>query len=115
MQALDPAGEYSDAEVIAALTAQRGTRTITYRFDLLDASNNVKLTSIDGIISATVENNALAEIKRTAGFTIRDGAGIDYASDRIRPWARLDIPIAAAVASYEYIEDPSNPGFFVAA
>jgi hypothetical protein len=38
-----------------------------------------------------VSNNALADIKRTAKFTILDRGGINYLKDRIRPWCRLAV------------------------
>jgi hypothetical protein len=115
MQRLDPAGNYSDAEVISALTAQRGTRRMTYRFDRLNADNEIVERSIDGVVDGKVENNALADIKRTASFEIRDDATIDYASDRLLPWARLEIPAALnpTMTLSTYVEDPADAGTFI--
>lgn len=91
MQALDPLGVYPDAEVIDALTAQAGTRTITYRFDRLN-EYNVFVEPVDWVLSGSVTNNALADIKRTARFDILDYGGINYLKDRIQPWATLRMP-----------------------
>lgn len=88
MQALDPAEVYSDKAVIDALTGRYGTRVITYRLDRLDSSNNY-LEPITFATGASVSNNALADVKRTARFTILDRTGINYLKDRIKPWARL--------------------------
>jgi hypothetical protein len=44
------------------------------------------------MISATVNNDSLSAIKRTASFRLLDTSGINYGSDRIRPWARLAMP-----------------------
>lgn len=91
MQALDPAGNYTDAEVIDVLTAQRGGRRMTYRYDRLDDLNRY-VGPVDWVIGGKLANNALADIKRTATFTILDRGGINYLKDRIMPFARLDMP-----------------------
>lgn len=91
MQALDPAGLYTDDEVIDALTGRYGTRTMSYRYDRL-SSTNTYLEPCDWVSGGSVANNALADIKRTAKFTILDRGGINYARDRLRPWARLTMP-----------------------
>lgn len=91
MQALDPSGTYTDAEVIDALSGRLGPRTMNYRYDRLDELNTY-LEPIDYVTSGKVSNNALAEIKRTAEFAILDRGGINFLKDRIRPWARLSMP-----------------------
>lgn len=91
MQALDPAGIYPDAEVIDALTGRYGTRVITYRYDRLNELNTY-VEPLDWVLSGTVSNNALADIKRTAKFTVLDRGSINYLKDRIKPWARLAMP-----------------------
>lgn len=91
MQALDPAGIYTDAEVIAALTAKSGTRTMLYRYDLLSEQNDY-LGPIDWVMGGSVSNNSLADLKRTARFTIVDRGNINYLKQRIRPRAILMMP-----------------------
>lgn len=112
MQDLDPTGEYTDAEVIDALTAQRGTRNLTFRFDRLNAQNQLIEASIDGILDGKVANNALAEIKRVAEFEILDGISLDYASERLMPWARIEIP-RSTPSSPAYVADPADAGTFI--
>ncbi len=91
MQALDPLGVYPEAEVIDALTSRYGTRTLDFRFDRL-SSTNTYLEPCDFVEHAAVSNNALADIKRTAEFTVLDRTGINYLRDRVRPWVRLAMP-----------------------
>lgn len=91
MQALDPAGIYPDAAVIDALTGRYGARTMTYRYDHLSAANDY-LGPVDWVAAGSVANNALAELKRTANFTILDRTNINFLRDRIRPWACLAMP-----------------------
>lgn len=91
MQALDPSGVYPAATVIAALTGKLGTRVWDFRYDRLDASNKL-LEPVTTMMSATVTNDSLAAIKRKATFTLLDTSGINYLSDRIKPYARLRMP-----------------------
>lgn len=92
MQPLDPAHVYSDDDVLDTLRGRYGTRLVDYRFDRLNESN-VLVEPVTGVFSASVEQNALAAIKRTAKFSVLDGAtGINFLKDRIKPWARLGMP-----------------------
>lgn len=102
---LDPTGTYTDAEVEAELHASRGVRTLSFRFDRLDSSNNL-LGPLDSVLSASVENNMLADIKRTAKFSLVENGGIDYLRDRIRPWARLRMPGDAV--THEWMGTPDD-------
>jgi hypothetical protein len=80
---------YTEAEVKAALHAEN--RKIDFRYELLD-KNNVKKSDLKNVLGGSIEYNALAEIKRTARFTIRDEGNINFLSDRIKPYARLKMP-----------------------
>lgn len=91
MQPLDPESNYTDAAVLDALRGRYGTRTMSYRYDRLNQSN-VFIEPIDCVVSGSVSNNALADIKRTGRFRILDRSGINYLKDRIQPWARLAMP-----------------------
>lgn len=96
MQALDPSGVYDDATVIDALVARRGARTMSYRYDRLNELNDY-VEPVDWVLGGAVSNNALADIKRTAKFTILDRGNINYLKDRIRPWAVLHMPDGGTV------------------
>lgn len=117
MQSLDPLGEYSDDVVRAALRGQEGSRELSYRYERLSASN-VLLGELDTVLSGSVSQNALADIKRTAQFEIADPSEIDYLQDRIKPYARIEIPRVEEYREYVTSLDPSlwyrmdepNPG-----
>jgi len=96
VQPLDPSGVYSDDEVVHALTGRLGTRTMSFRYDRLDQNNNY-LEPLDWVESCTVKNNALADLKRVANFTMLDRGSINFLKDRIRPWARLAMPDGGVV------------------
>lgn len=96
MQSLTPITEHNPndhtaAEVLAALQGRTGSRRLSFRYELL-ASNLAKLGDLTNVIDARVEQNWLADIKRKASFTLRDTGGIDYLSNRIKPWVRLHVP-----------------------
>ena len=96
MQALDPSGTYPDEAVVDALVGRYGTRTMSYRYDRLNELNDY-VEPIDYVLGGQVSNNALADIKRTAKFTMLDRGGINFLKDRIRPWACLAMPDGGAV------------------
>lgn len=85
MRLYDPAGVYTTAEVESTLKATLGSRSFVYKFELLDM-NNVLLSEVDFVASCEVSNNFLADIKRKATFLIKDGIGVNYLSDRIKPY-----------------------------
>ena len=82
---------YTDAEVLDALQGRHGTREVSFRYDLLDAEN-VYLGQLDNVITGTISQSYLADIKRTATFTLRENGAINYLRDRIQPWVRLRMP-----------------------
>lgn len=88
MMRLDRNGFDADA-VKKALHAVN--RTMDFRYELLDNQNRVKRL-LGNVLKASVANNALAQIKRTARFTLVDDGGINYLSDHIKPYARLRMP-----------------------
>lgn len=61
------------------------SREVRFRYDLLNGGN-VKIGEVP-LISATVRFNSLAQIKRTATFSLREqeSRNLDYLNDRIRP------------------------------
>lgn len=91
MKPFDPAGEYTPEEVKAALAGVSGTRQLSYRYERLDKDNQY-IEDIDFIQSCTIENNALADIKRTAKLDVLDTGSINYLQDRIKPYVRIAMP-----------------------
>lgn len=90
MQSLAVSG-YTAAAVIAALHAETAPRNISFRYDLLDKDEAFKL-ALTTVEDCSISHSALADIKRTATFNIRDDGGIDFLNDRIQPFARLLMP-----------------------
>lgn len=91
MQSFDPSGRYGSAAVLAMLQGRYGARTVDFRYEVLNG-RNVKKADLVGMISASVSQDASADVKRTASFTLRDGFdSIDYLTDRIKPWFRLQM------------------------
>ena len=76
-------GNYTTSQVKAALHA--ANRELKFRYDLLDSSNVFKRT-LNNVLFGHVENNALADIKRIAQFTLTDDTTINFLVDRIQPW-----------------------------
>jgi len=82
---------YTRQQIVDALHASN--RSLSFRYDLLDATNQYMGDVSEYVRAASVANNALADIiKRTARFEINDDGSIDYLSDRIKPFVRLKMP-----------------------
>lgn len=88
MQSLAVNG-YTQSEVIAAL--HDGVRHLSFRYDLLTSADR-KIKALTTVESGSVSLSAYADIKRTAKFTIKEDTSINYLSDRIQPFARLEMP-----------------------
>jgi hypothetical protein len=104
-----PAGDqnpndHSGDEVLSALRGRTGGRRFAFRYELLNASN-VKLGDLGDVAAGAIEHNWLADIKRKATFRLRDTGGIDFLSDRIKPWVRLYLPPYGA---QDYVEWPQG-------
>jgi hypothetical protein len=74
-------------------------RRLDFRYELLNKDGN-KLSDLKNVLSAEVQQQAFATIKRTARFTLRDEGEINYLSDRIRPIARLYVPDGRTFSSF---------------
>ena len=98
MQSLERGG-YTREEVIEALHA--ASRTLDFRYDLLTNQNILK-KRLTNVLSASVANNALAEIKRTARFSLVEDGTINFLTDRIKPWVRLRLPPRRIIARGNY-------------
>ncbi|CAM4187008.1 hypothetical protein L1N85_11450 [Paenibacillus alkaliterrae] len=105
MQSLARNG-FSHEQVKAALHAPN--RSIAFRYDLLDSQSKFK-SGLTNVLSGTVSNNALADIKRTARFSLRDDGAINFLSDRIKPYVRLWIPPGRILARHYAFLQASQP------
>jgi hypothetical protein len=105
MKPFDTKGEYTPDEVKAALAGINGTRQLSFRYERLDDHNSF-LDNIDYVQSCTIENNALADIKRTAKLDILDTGTINYLRDRIKPYIRLAMPADQTYADVVQSFDP---------
>lgn len=85
--------DYSPEEIEAALKGATGSRKFSFRYELLDERNRFKRDLLT-VKSAKVSQNWLADIKRTATFSLRSGFEdpINYLKDRIKPIVRLHMP-----------------------
>lgn len=98
---------YTEQEVLDALLRRHGSSTMTFRYEHLDQANRV-LGDLDNVLSGTVTQDYLADIKRTARFRLRDDGQINYLSDRIKPWARITLPRTDRTLGDELGEVPST-------
>lgn len=90
LAARNPNGHTAE-EVLSALQARTGSRRWSFRYALLDSANRY-LEDLTNVTAGSVSQNWLADIKRTASFTLQERGGIDFLSDRIQPWVRLHLP-----------------------
>lgn len=105
---------YTADEIREALQGVTGSRMFSFRYDLLDTNNEV-IRALDTVKSCKISQNWLADIKRTASFSLRAGTveSIDYLSNRIKPWIRLKMP-AKAIPDPDSVLPPTtqNPPLF---
>lgn len=80
---------YTADQVKKALHAAH--RMMKFRYELLTAQNQFK-AHLTNVLSGHVGYNSLAQIKRTATFTLLDDAQINFLSDRIKPYVLLRMP-----------------------
>ncbi len=110
MQAIaPPSGDrnpnsHTAAEVLEVLRGDFGFRRFSFRYELLDSANKY-VEELDNITSCTIEQNWLADIKRTAKFTLAETGRIDFLSDRIRPLVRTWLP---PYGPLDYVEHPQG-------
>lgn len=81
---------YSSQEVIAALKAS--TRRWTFEYRLLDWFGNHYTTP--RMVSGSIENNDLADVKRTAKFLMNreDADSVNFTTDKLQPIIKLQMP-----------------------
>ena len=91
MKAFDPRGEYTPEEVHNALAGVSNTREIFFRYEHL-TKDGAYLGDMDYVQNCTIENNYLADIKRTAKFDLLDTGNFNYLQDRIKPYVGIRMP-----------------------
>ncbi len=100
---------YTKAQVIAALHSSN--RKIAFRYEVIDKDGNVK-GQLHNVIDGEIRQNANANIKRTAKFTLDESQtsiDIDYLSDKIAPYVRVWIPPGKILAHSYYFPTPLLP------
>lgn len=95
---------HTEVEVLAVLRGDYGSRRFSFRYELLDAGN-VYVMDLDSVMAASVDMNWLADIKRTAKFSITETGVIDYLSDRIKPYVRTWLP---PYGPNDFVEHPQG-------
>ncbi len=96
---------HTDAEVLDALQGKTGVRKFTFRYELLTAANVYVEDLRDTVLSCSVDQNWLADIKRTAKFSMRETGRIDYLSERVKPYIRTWLP---PYGPLDYVEHPQG-------
>jgi len=79
---------YTSVQVDKALKA--ASQRMYFRYALLDSSNNLKQL-LDTVESGSIAYDTVQQIKRTAKFTMQDDGSINFISDRIQPFALLQM------------------------
>jgi hypothetical protein len=82
---------YTEKEILDVLFAKKNSRTIRFRYDLLN-KNNQRIAELKSVISGEVSFNSLAEIHRTAKFQLKEDKQIDWLNDRIQPFVLFEMP-----------------------
>jgi len=109
---------YSHEQIKNMLHMKHGSRKIRFRYFLLDKNEN-KLAEISHLVeSASIEQSAFSEIKRTATFRLKDDvhkvAGvekkIDWNSDRIQVFVEFKVPDWV-----EQVEETGSGVYFLSA
>lgn len=88
---------FTEAQIKLALHYPH--RRLDFRFELLDKDGNKK-EDLYNVLDGEVSHQALATIKRTAKFKLRDEGNINYLQDRIRPIVRLFVPPGRVFPQY---------------
>ena len=98
----NPSG-HTPAEILSALRYEGGSRQMSFRYELWQGSSY--LGDVDGVESCSIEQNWLADIKRTARFRIRDTGMVNYLTNTIKPIVRLYLP---PYGPMDYVEWPQG-------
>lgn len=109
MQSLTVIGDrnpngHTPSEILDELRYRSGARRVSFRYEQW-TDNGIYLGDLAGMESCSIEQNWLADIKRTARFKIRDLGVINYLSDLIKPMIRLHLP---PYGDRDYVEWPQG-------
>jgi hypothetical protein len=105
MQSLARGGFSAD---IVKIALHASNRKLAFRYELLDSTNQTK-GQITNVLAASVSNNALAQIKRTARFTMKEDGSVKFLSDRVKPYCRLWVPPGRILARQFSFLQPQFP------
>lgn len=107
---------YSHQQVVDVLHMKYGSRQVRFRYFLLD-KNEHELAEITHLVeSASIEQSAFADIKRTAKFKLKDDIyirngqerKIDWYTDRIQVFMEIKVP-----NWFEQTTEDRNDTFFI--
>ena len=89
---------YSEKEIDDVLHFMRGSRHVSFRYDLLDRFD-MKMGEIDGIEEAGISYGEFNMIKRSAVFQLNEHLqrDIDFMTEQIQPWFILHMPAGGSV------------------
>lgn len=91
MQKLEQ-GIYTRQQIINQLHMVQGSNFIKFRYDLLNYGEK-KIGELDTVVDGEVNMNSLADIKRTARVTLKEGSkNINWLSNKIQPFFMLRMP-----------------------
>lgn len=82
---------HTETEILAALRGHLGSRRWSFRYEHLEPDGSW-IRDLTQVTSGEVTQNWLADVKRTAKFSMAETGGIDFLADRIRPVVRLHLP-----------------------
>jgi hypothetical protein len=91
MQSLSQFEGFTQEQIKAALHFTGGSKKVAFRYELLNRHNQ-KIGDLSSVESGEVNMQSLAQIKRTARFTLKDNGNINFLSDRIKPYIRIYVP-----------------------
>lgn len=85
-------GGYTKEEVMRQLNYNKGGRKVSFRYELLD-NDDMYIADVESV-TGTISYNSYAEIKRTAGFSIKCSTtdGKFLLNKRLRPYYQLTMP-----------------------
>lgn len=101
-------GQFSAAQVQAALHAVHGNRRIAFRYAQL-SKDDVFIRDITHLVQANQGNikmdSSASQIKRSATLTVKDDGAINWPQDRIQVFARLYVPPGRVlVRQYAFVQ-----------
>lgn len=91
MQSLTGTTEYDPDDVLRALRGTRARRQWRFRYELL-TKDNIRIRDLANVVGGSVAHDFHAEIKRTGRFVVVDNGLINFLTQRIRPWAGIEMP-----------------------